>query len=544
MKFPRWTQHPRWLAALALVFALVPAWLAVVTWRDAREKDERLFQTSAQVLQEQLEASFGRNAYFLGVLRTQARERDPAALAREQIVPAADWKEKLPYLIAYGYAEQVDGRAILRWKSDERAPVPGIGDDLADNPAVAAALAASPPPKVAAPTKAPAPDPVPHSANAPPAGAGAVEAMKVMVAQMLFPLQSVAEDGHRLVVLLPVVRPREREPRGYIAGWVNTAALCRNDTLPLLRDAVLSATPLVAGAPLPDGALRATMRESGTEWTASIQRGPHFSREYGAPAPWLAFLAAGLSAVPLLVLAALAGRAAKLRTALAAEQEVLRQQRYFTQSVSHEFRTPLGIILSGTDLLDQYAAHLTPERRAEVLREMRDNTRHLNDMVERILLLGRMESGKHACAPAPVNVKALCEDIAHKAMTAAPGSSINVTAPDQDATLDAALLVSILDNLLSNAVKYSAPGQPVTLTAAVEEQRVLFTVRDEGIGIPPEDLPHVCDPFHRCANVGDAPGTGLGLAIAQRCASLHGGTFKIESTPGRGTTATASIPLS
>jgi hypothetical protein len=67
-------------------------------------------------------------------------------------------------------------------------------------------------------------------------------------------------------------------------------------------------------------------------------------------------------------------------------------------------------------------------------------------------------------------------------------------------------------------------------------------VRDEGIGIPAEDLPRVCDPFHRCGNVGETPGSGLGLAIAHRAASLHGGTLKIESIEGRGTTATITIP--
>ncbi len=506
MKFSRWTEHPRLLAALALVFALVPAWLALVTWREATEKDERLFQTSAQVLTEQLQSSFQRDNYFLDQIRIQAANLPDGVAFSGPTVGTFDWKAKLPHLLAFGFATQKEGRVIVQWMSEARAPVAAIGDDLTGRPGIAAAL------------KGPS-------------------------MQGALPTFGGMSGDHRLLVVLTVLKLPVRTPRGCIVGWIDLDALCRQAVLPLLADGVLLATPLSESDALPAGAERKVIRDGSAQWTAAIRRGPHFSREYGAPAPWLAFLAAGLSAVPLLVLAALAGRAAKLRTALAAEQEVLRQQRYFTQSVSHEFRTPLGIILSGTDLLDQYAAHLTPERRDEVLREMRDNTRHLSSMVERILLLGRMESGKLACAPAPVNVKALCEDIAHKAMTAAPGSSISVTAPDKEAALDAALLASILDNLLSNAVKYSAPGQPVTLTAAVEEKRVILTVHDEGIGIPPEDLPRVCDPFHRSRNVGEVPGTGLGLAIAQRTAALHGGALKIESTPGSGTTATVTIPL-
>ncbi len=507
MKFSRWTEHPRLLAALALVFALVPAWLAMVTYRDAREKDERLFQTSAQVLKEQLQSSFQRADYFLDVLRRQAGNLPDGTAFSGPAAGTYDWKAKLPHLLAFGFAAQKEGQVMVQWMSEARVPVAAIGDDLTGRPGIAAAVKG-------------------------PSIPGALPTFGGMSAD------------HRMLVVMTVLKLPVRTPRGYVVGWLDLDALCRQSALPLLVDGVLLAAPLIESDALPAGAERKRIGDGSAQWTVAIRRGPHFSREYGAPAPWLAFFAVGLSAVPLLVLAMLAGRSTKLRAALTAEREVLRQQRYFTQSVSHEFRTPLGIILSGTDLLDQYAAHLTPERREEVLREIRDNTRHMSDMVERILLLGRMESGKLACTPAPVNMQTLCEDAARKVMTAAPGSSISAITPDQDAPLDAALLGSILDNLLSNAVKYSAPGQPVTLSAVMEEKRVVLAVRDEGIGIPPEDLPRVCDPFHRCANVGDVPGTGLGLAIAQRCAALHGGTLKIESTQGSGTTATVSIPLS
>jgi signal transduction histidine kinase len=259
--------------------------------------------------------------------------------------------------------------------------------------------------------------------------------------------------------------------RGSIVGWVDLESLCRDDSVPMIREHVLTAVPLGENEALPANTRRATLRETAVPWGIAMARGEPFSEFYGPPAPWLAFLAVGLSTVPLLVLASLASRAARLRAELAAEQEVASQQRFFTQSVSHEFRTPLGVILSGTDLLDRYAEHLTPERRREVLAEIRASTRLMTGMVEGVLFLGRVESGKLACHRQPVHLAELCREIERRvAATSAAEAAFSVAAPDREANLDAALLGSILENLVSNAVKYSPPGQPVSLSATMENR--------------------------------------------------------------------------
>ena len=108
--------------------------------------------------------------------------------------------------------------------------------------------------------------------------------------------------------------------------------------------------------------------------------------------------------------------------------------------------------------------------------------------------------------------------------------------------LDATLLGSVLVNLLSNAVKYSAPGKAVALSMRVDGERLIFTVQDEGIGIPDEELSRAGELFHRSSNVGDTQGTGLGLAIARSCTTLMGGTLHIASKVGEGTIVTVSIP--
>ncbi|MFN0078366.1 MAG: sensor histidine kinase [Prosthecobacter sp.] len=506
MKWSRWIEQPRLLVLLALAFALVPAWLAVVTYRDARQKDERVYETTAQVLAEKMQNNFERHTYFPREVRQLARSLDEAALLAGEMVPAFPWQDRLPHLMALGYARQEEGRIIVRWMSEQRVPVTALGDDLATFPGVVATLKAA----------------SPHDPS-------------VTMGCML--------EHHRMLILLKIPGSAvATAARGYIIAWIDLDSMCRDPALELIRDQVLAAMPHGAAHSSSAKARCMPIRDGEAKWIVCIQRGAGFSK-YDAPAPWLTFITVGLSALPLLLLASLAGRSARLHASLAAEREVLRQQRYFTQSVSHEFRTPLGIIQSGADLLDQYAEHLTPERRREVLGEIRDNTRQMTEMVEQVLELGRMDSGAAACQRKPVNLAALCQQAAERVTKAAEAAhKIEVNAPDTEVMLDDTLMGSLLENLLSNAVKYSAADKSVTLSASLDDQQLSLTLRDEGIGIPADDLPRVCDPFHRCGNVGSTPGSGLGLAIAHRAAGLHGGTLRIESIEGKGTTAAVTIP--
>lgn len=509
MNWSRWIERPGLLATLTLSFALVPVGLALITYRDARQKDDRLYETTTQVLAEHLLRSFERHTYLPKDMRQRSRNLDDVAIASGKGLPAYPWQEKIPFLIAMGYGQLVEGKTIVQWKTQEREPVAGIGENLTLIPGVAAAQEA-----------VPRSDP---SATF-----------------------SVMLPRHRLLVMpvLAANRP-QKVPRGFMLGWIDLDALCRDTTIPLLRDEVLAAVPLAEGETLPEGARRMTIRENDAHFDVGIMRGAQFSNQFGPPTPWLLFIAVGLSAVPLVVLASLAGRATKLRATLVAEREIMQQHRNFSQSVSHEFRTPLGIILSGAELLESFSGQLTPERMSEVLGEIKENTSRMNEMIERLLLLGSIESCKLKCQREMVNVAELCREITRRNSKVNPGAVVvSVNAPDLDFMLDPSLLESVLGNLLSNAVKFSAPETTVTLDALVKNGRIIFTVRDEGIGIPAEDVARVFDPFHRCGNVGEKPGTGLGLAIAQSCTTLHGGSLKIESAEGIGTTATLGIPLS
>jgi signal transduction histidine kinase len=110
-------------------------------------------------------------------------------------------------------------------------------------------------------------------------------------------------------------------------------------------------------------------------------------------------------------------------------------------------------------------------------------------------------------------------------------------------SIDRKLLRQILINLISNALKYSNAEEKVELQIFREDKDIVFHVLDRGIGIPPEDYPHLFESFHRAKNVGNIPGTGLGLSIVRKSVELHGGSITAKSEIDRGTTITVRLPI-
>lgn len=241
-----------------------------------------------------------------------------------------------------------------------------------------------------------------------------------------------------------------------------------------------------------------------------------------------------------------AERNAELERALAKERELGEMKSNFVSLVSHEFRTPLGVIMSSTEVLQEYFDRLPAERRQRQLDMIFRSTKNLANLVEEVLLLGRVDEGRMQFAPAPLELEKICRSLADEAVSATGGACPILFTPDgplTGASSDESLLRHILSNLLSNAVKYSQPGAAVDFTAARKNGSVVFTVRDRGIGIPPEDQARLFTSFTRGSNVGNRPGTGLGLVLVQKCVRLHGGTLDVQSAPGAGTTVTVTLPV-
>lgn len=237
-------------------------------------------------------------------------------------------------------------------------------------------------------------------------------------------------------------------------------------------------------------------------------------------------------------------RAAHL--ALEQEKDLSRLKSQFVTTVSHEFRTPLGVIMSSAENLKDYHDRLKPVQRDEHLQDIINATRTMSGLMEEVLLLGRVESGKVSFRPAPLDLRPFCQRVIEEVLTATDHRcpiELHLAASERPARGDEGLLRHILTNLLNNAVKYSPVGRPVELRIVQDEAFAVLIIRDGGIGIPPEDLPHLFDPFHRGRNVGDIPGSGLGMVIVKRCVGMHGGTIDCQSAINEGTTFTARLPL-
>jgi PAS domain S-box-containing protein len=235
-----------------------------------------------------------------------------------------------------------------------------------------------------------------------------------------------------------------------------------------------------------------------------------------------------------------------IHTALAKEKELSELRARFIATTSHEFRTPLSTILSSAQLLEQHAARLSQARQTLHLQHIQAAALQMADLLNDILTLARVDAGKGRCQPAPLDLPALCAVLVEEVQITDHGGRrirLSVQSAQDVALLDEKLLRQILQNLLSNALKYSPPSGVVTFDLDMQDGRATFTIRDQGIGIPEDELAHVFEPFHRASNVVNTPGSGLGMAIVKNSVDLHGGTITVESKLGMGTTVTVRIPI-
>jgi PAS domain S-box-containing protein len=235
-----------------------------------------------------------------------------------------------------------------------------------------------------------------------------------------------------------------------------------------------------------------------------------------------------------------------LRETLEREKELGQLKSNFVSMVSHEFRTPLGIIQSSAELLRDFYQKMPTREREGQLESITRNTRRMAAMMEQILALSRLEAGKLEFRPAALHLDLFCRRIVDEVLSATNrrcpielvlGSSL------PPAQADERLLQHIFTNLLSNAVKYSEPGACVRFKLERESGELLCVIRDEGIGISENDQQMLFTAFHRGANVGNRAGTGLGLLLVHRCVELHHGAVRIESQVGQGTTVTVRLPV-
>lgn len=237
--------------------------------------------------------------------------------------------------------------------------------------------------------------------------------------------------------------------------------------------------------------------------------------------------------------------------ALAKERELNDLRSRFITTTSHEFRTPLSIVLTSAELLERFGNTCPPERQERYFQKIREAVQSMSTILTDMLTLGQANAGTLEYKPTRFDLKKFCHSILsdlHLDQASQPSVELEYKGDRTEVFLDPELLGLILNNLLSNAIKYSPNRDRIWLKIECPAEgtvplSVVLQVQDKGIGIPSEDLPHLFEFFHRAKNVDTISGTGLGLSIVQECVSLQGGQLRIESQLGEGTTVTVQLPI-
>lgn len=230
---------------------------------------------------------------------------------------------------------------------------------------------------------------------------------------------------------------------------------------------------------------------------------------------------------------------------LAASFEQIRQ---FSTDVSHELRTPLTAIRGQLEVA-LFTAKTQDQYRDAMVNALQD-VEQLSNIVRALLLLSQAESGQVALQLSPLRMVEVVEDIVEQFQIPADEEKIELTsdlsrAHDSLIRADRTQIGRLVTNLLSNAVKYTRQGGKVRVGLYPNGQDLVFEVRDTGVGIPQEDLPHIFDRFYRVrpAHTKPAQGLGLGLSFVAWIVKAHNGSIDVESTPEQGTVFRVRLPL-
>jgi signal transduction histidine kinase len=234
-----------------------------------------------------------------------------------------------------------------------------------------------------------------------------------------------------------------------------------------------------------------------------------------------------------------------LEKSLAQEKELNELKLRLFSMISHEFRTPLSVILLSSQLLKEILQESVDENKLKNLYRIQTSAKLMNQLITDLLTLTRAEAGKLDFNPQLLNLESFCLNLLEDSqLFDTKQTVINFMKYGRcyRAKMDEKLLYSILSNLLLNAIKYSPQEGNIYLFLKCEAEATIFQVKDEGIGIPQHEQQHIYEPFYRGQNVEDIVGTGLGLAVVKKCVELHQGEICVESKVGVGTTFTVKIP--
>lgn len=236
----------------------------------------------------------------------------------------------------------------------------------------------------------------------------------------------------------------------------------------------------------------------------------------------------------------------RLELALEQEKEINATRTYFMNSVMHEFRNPLATVLLASEMLERYKEKMTEEEKDKRLQTIQQQIIQLRNTLDDMALILNNKLSEMGFYPNPEDATAYFgEVVAH--FRAGKASQRHVefesTLPSALVLLDRRLLKYATSAILSNAIQYSLAGTPIRLGLKQQDEWLIFSVVDEGIGIPQAEISHAFEPLFRASNVPPKQhGGGLGLTIAKECIELHGGKIQLTSEEGSGTTVSICLP--
>ena len=237
--------------------------------------------------------------------------------------------------------------------------------------------------------------------------------------------------------------------------------------------------------------------------------------------------------------------------ALEKEKEMNDLRSRFISMASHEFRTPLAIISSSVSIVDKYSQRLSDEKKQQHFQRIQSTIHHMTELLDDVLTMSKAEAEKLAFNPQSLDILAFCRNLISELQLSSNEHQILFTIQETAeinahqpfiTQIDPKLLRQILTNLLSNALKYSPPATDIHFNLSLQEPNLVFEVKDQGIGIPVEDINQLFTSFHRATNTGNIQGTGLGLAIVKKCVDLHQGEIRVSSILNEGSTFTLTLP--
>ncbi|MBH8555921.1 response regulator [Nostocaceae cyanobacterium CENA357] len=236
---------------------------------------------------------------------------------------------------------------------------------------------------------------------------------------------------------------------------------------------------------------------------------------------------------------------AQTQAALVKEQQLNLFRSQIIGTVSHECRTPLTSILAAASTLVKHSQQLDESRQQRFLGIIEHKARYMSKLVDNMLLVNQFELDNTKFKPVPLDLlQFFSELIEQERETVGEHHELifKITGNTKGFWGDRGLLQQIFVNLMSNAIKYSPEGGAIEFHLIGKESQVMFSIKDQGIGIPIADQENLFQSFSRGSNVDTIPGTGLGLAISKACVDLHGGNITLSSQVGQGTKFIVSLP--